>query len=335
MTSSPKKLLIIGAGIAGSSVAYFAARAGYACVLIDAGIGTTSRVPSALLNPVRGQGGQLVAHGLEGMDCTWELVAALEGQGYSIPHGQNSVYRPLPDAATREKWQAKMPLELEHTWLEPSEIDPAWGLNLQSHWHSVFQVKQGGWLEGAALIEALRHSSGAELIRGTAQSWTAHSVTLEAGDMHGDVLTGDEVIWCGGSWGAWLAGIVQPHRRGSVLLLDQPLSQNPVSFGIYSTPAAKGGVLGATYETPEASWSGQGLPLSSLEWLISKAKHTFQTADFQTVYWRGIWTGSRLGGNILSGKHPAGHWQLGALGSKGFLLGPLLARGLVEQISNS
>lgn len=107
-------------------------------------------------------------------------------------------------------------------------------------------------------------------------------------------------------------------------MLNDTLSPLPVSFGIYATPARKGGVLGSTFETPEDQCTPQGLPLKSLNWLLEKAHLTFRTLN---PNFSGVWTGVRFSGATL----PEGLLTLTALGSKGFLLGPLLARDMVKQ----
>ena len=315
-------LLILGGGIAGSSLAYLAARAGHNITLVDAAQHASSSVPSALINPVRGQGGQSVPRGLEGMNFTWALVDDLEQRGFPVAHARAGVLRPVPDEKTFDKWQDRIPAELPHRWLETEALTDQ---NLKAHWHRVLEVSGGGWLDGAAFTRALKEASGASVVRGVVTEWAATSATLE----DGSTLTADRVVWCGGSWGATKAGLTAPHRRGSVLLLEQPLSQIPVSFGIYSAPSSRGGVLGATYETPTEEWTPAGLPLKSLEWLLGKAAHTFERL---TPEFRGLWTGSRLGGELLCGPRADGSFILSGLGSKGFLLGPLLARDLLKQM---
>jgi glycine/D-amino acid oxidase-like deaminating enzyme len=327
------QLLILGGGIAGSSLAYLAARAGHRVTLVDAGREASSSVPSALINPVRGQGGQVVERGLKGMRFTWSVLEDLEKQGFAVPHARAGVLRPVPDLKTFEKWQSRIPEDLPHHWLEVSDLahydargQNLQGQNIKGHWFKVLEVSEGGWLDGNAFARSLREASGARVVKGIALEWTSQSVMLEDGTQ----LEADAVVWCGGSWGAARAGLSNPHRRGSVLLLEQPLSEIPVSFGIYSAPSAKGGVLGATYETPTPLWTPAGLPLKSLEWLLNKAAHTFQTLEPE---FRGLWTGSRLGGEILCGPRADGSFILSGLGSKGFLLGPLLARDLLERMS--
>ncbi len=315
-------LLILGGGISGSSLAYLAARAGHSVTLLDAGQHASSSVPSALINPVRGQGGQSVPRGLEGTNFTWALVDDLERMGFQVSHARTGVLRPVPDEKTFDKWQTRIPAELPHRWLETSDLTDQ---NLKAHWYRVLEVSGGGWLDGATFTRALKEASGASVVRGIATQWTATSATLE----DGSTLKADRVVWCGGSWGAARSGLTGSHRRGSVLLLEHSLNPRPVSFGIYSTPSARGGVIGATYETPTETWTPAGLPIKSLAWLLGKAAHTFERLEPE---FRGLWTGSRLGGEILCGPRADGSFILSGLGSKGFLLGPLLARDLLEQM---
>lgn len=308
------RLLVIGGGVAGASAAYFAAYSGWAVTLLDAGEGRSSDVPAALLNPVRGQSGKVEAQSLAGLRFTFALIAELEAAGHAIPHAQTGVRRPVPDEKTRRKWEANLPAELPHHWRDPADLPPGW--------YSVLEVPEGGWVSGAALIRALVSASGARVVRGRALRVTASGAVLE----DGETLAADQVLCCGGSFGR--AG--GTHRAGSLLLLDQAPGQ-PLSFGAYLSPASVGGVLGATFEAPAGSHAealALGLPLKSLDWLLGKGA---ALADLWGVGVTGRWMGVRLS-PLHRGPDAAGVWHLSGLGSKGFLLGPLLARGVVERI---
>ena len=98
---SRKSAVVIGAGIAGASVAYFLGKAGVQVTVIDAAQHTASHVPSALINPVRGQSGQVDGGALEGMHLTWALIAALTAQGYDIP--------PFASMADFKVWETEGP----------------------------------------------------------------------------------------------------------------------------------------------------------------------------------------------------------------------------------
>ncbi|WP_312846408.1 NAD(P)/FAD-dependent oxidoreductase [Deinococcus rubellus] len=256
-----RRLLVIGGGIVGASAAYFAARRGFVVTLLDAGEGRSSDVPAALLNPVRGQSGKVEALSLKGLRQTWALIQELEVCGHVVPHGQTGVLRPVPDEKTRRKWQANLPAELPHRWRESTDLPPGW--------HSALEIPEGGWVSGAALVRVLKVASGARLVRGRAAAITGSGAVLEGGT----TLAADQVICCGGSFGAAQFGVGRGvHRAGSLLLLDEAPEQ-PLSFGAYLSPAQVGGVLGATFETQVDSHAealALGLPLKSLDWLLDK-----------------------------------------------------------------
>ena len=323
---------MIGGGIAGASVAYFAGRKGSAVTLIDAGQGRASDVPSALLNPVRGQTGRVDPRSLAGLHLSWSLIADLGAAGHPVPHEVSGVLRPFASDEAQSKAQGHLPAGLAHHWLSPDEVP----FRLAAGWPHLLWLPEGGWVSGSGLVRALAAASGATCHPVQAVTWDARSVTLESGE----VLRGDAVVWCGGSQGAtWGGGsginiAGQTHRGGSLLLLDRAATPLPVSAGVYLAPTGTGpqtgGVLGATFEAPTASYPASGPPLKSLHWLLERA--AVLSPDLSPVV-RGIWSGSRLAGEWL-GRQPGGWWALAGLGSKGFLLGPLLARELVGQIAN-
>ncbi|AWN24660.1 FAD-dependent oxidoreductase [Deinococcus irradiatisoli] len=311
---------MVGGGIAGASAAYFAAHSGWAVTLLDAGEGRASDVPAALLNPVRGQSGHVEPRSLAGLRCTWALIAELEAAGHPVAHGRTGVRRPVPDEKTRRKWQARLPAELPHVWRDPA--------GLPSGWHSVLDLPEGGWVGGGALVAALVAASGARVVRGRATQVWAGGARLEGGD----TLGAERVLCCGGSFGAALSGTAGGlHRAGSLLLLNKAPAR-PLSFGAYLSPARSGGVLGATFETPaqgHAAALAPGLPLRSLAWLLDKGT---ALSDLRGVNVTGRWTGVRLS-PLRCGPDDSGVWHLSGLGSKGFLLGPLLAREVVGEMT--
>jgi glycine/D-amino acid oxidase-like deaminating enzyme len=322
---------VIGAGVAGASVAYFLALAGATVTVLDAGLHAASTVPAALLNPVRGQSGAVDAGAVAGMALTWALVRTLTDAGYDVPHGKTGVLRPVPDAHTRARFEKRLPAELAHTWLAPTESP----VPLSPGWDAILHLPEGGWVDGAAFTRALLAASGARVVHGRARSWDATSVELEDDTR----LEAGAVVWCGGSVGAsWMgasglnAGELSEaprHRAGTMLLLSRPVSPLPISFGAYLSPAASGGVLGATFEQPSPIWNAGPLPLGSLDWLLKKGE---ALADMSGVHVTGRWSGSRLSG-LRVGQTPQGWWQLTGLGSKGFLLGPLRARELAGLVA--
>ncbi|THF88852.1 FAD-binding oxidoreductase [Deinococcus sp. KSM4-11] len=314
-------VIVIGGGIAGSSVAYFLGRAGVRVVLVDAGIHAASTVPSALLNPVRGQAGRVPERALEGLPFTWALLRDLTGAGFRMPHGATGVYRPVPDTKTREKFDRHRPAALRADWQHADDVP----FRLATGWNAVLHLPGGGWVDGAAFIQGLRSAAGAPVIAAKVTSWTADSVTLE----NGQRLAASTVIHCGGAIGATWAGLGGTHRAGTMLLLDRPATPAPVSFGAYLAPAATGGVLGATFESPTALWHPEALPLASLGWLLGKGAALVPLTGTSIT---GTWSGTRLSGSTV-GRDDRGVWHLRGLGSQGFLLGPLLAAELAVTVA--
>ncbi|WP_317639282.1 FAD-dependent oxidoreductase [Deinococcus arenicola] len=331
--SLPPAALVIGAGIAGASVAYFLSKLGAAVTVVDAGIHAASSVPSALINPVRGQSGGVDARALEGMQLTWELIRKLESEGFNIPHGQTGILRPIPNDKARARFERNLPPELPHRWLSPAQSPTP----LPSTWAHALWLPEGGWVDGAAFTRALLTASGARVMRGRAMQVDGRWLVVDAqvsdpqplGPL--DLPPTPQIIHCGGSIGSTWAGEDRTHRMGSLLTLDRAAAEVPLSFGAYLAPSAAGGVLGATYETPAQGWQEPALPLGSVGWLLGKGE---SLADLSGVEVTGRWTGSRLSG-LRNGQDENGVWHLSGLSSKGFLLGPLLAREVAEQVSET
>lgn len=314
-------MLVVGGGVAGAAVAYFAARGGARVTVVDARVHAASHVPSALLNPVRGQSGQVDGRAPDGLALTWALVRELEAAGWRVPHGQAGVLRPVPDERTRAKFARNLPPTLPHRWLTPGEFP----VSLSSGWPHALLIPEGGWLDGAAFCAALLGASGTEVVRRRARGWDASSVTLEDGSRR----HGDAVVWCGGAVGSGWAGEAGTHRAGTLLTLDRPVTALPVSFGAYLAAGAEGtGVLGATFEAPTPAWQEPTLPAASLRWLLNRGD---ALTDLRGVQVTGRWSGTRLSG-LVAGGQPDGTWRLSGLGSKGFLLGPLLARHVAGDV---
>ncbi len=347
-----KSMIIVGAGIAGAALAYQAARAGWQVTVLDAGgagYERASDVPVALLNPVRGQGGRTSAQSIAGMHHTWALLDELSAQGQTIPYGKTGVLRPIPDQKTYAKWLAHLPApaELSQRWLDagqpeseqPASEQPAPQAlaDLPRGWYKVLYLPQAGWLSGAALTRALLAGAKARgaavysgvMYGGVVSQYHAHSVRLITGEDY----RADVVVNCTGSSGARRGE--GTHRAGSVLLLHGAGVTQPLSFGAYLSPLglAGTGVLGGTFEAPQDNHAAAlrlGLPLASLSWLLQKGA---ALTDLSRLSITGQWTGVRLSGVPLSLQPDgAGVYHLRGLGSKGFLLGPLLAQQLLDQL---
>lgn len=270
------RVVVIGGGIAGASLTYFLSRMGAQVTLVDATQDTASAVPSALLNPVRGQSGQVDVQMIAGMRRTWALVRELEQQGQQIPHAQSGLFRPVPDVKTLNKFREHLPSDLPHEWLQPAQSSVQRFVRLREGWERVLWLPEAGWIAGQALIDALKRVAqqhGAQVIHGRAQRWAAQEVQLDRLEQletfdqaHAPIhapaqapaqtptqtLTADHVVFCGGSLGAWwrneqtprMPRIPETHRMGTLLHLDHlghverrdHFPAVPLSFGVYFAP---------------------------------------------------------------------------------------------------
>ncbi len=112
-------VLIVGGGIAGWSAAYFARKAGREVTLIDEGAHRASDLPVALINPLRGHTGRLIADGVEGLHASLGLIDALRADGHPVESGRG-LFRPLVDiagdATGRAYWSARIGDRLAFDW---------------------------------------------------------------------------------------------------------------------------------------------------------------------------------------------------------------------------
>jgi glycine oxidase len=144
--------LIVGAGVAGCSLAYELSKHNVEVTLVDAGrIGEqgASAVPVALLNPHRGRTARASELDKSGLEAVWDVKDELES--LRLHHGihQSDILR----IASSEK-QAKMWLKLGGVqWLDTDQIPDIY--------HAPFGgIKiQGGWLEPKLFLYALVEAS--------------------------------------------------------------------------------------------------------------------------------------------------------------------------------
>ncbi len=143
------EVVVAGAGVAGSALAFELAQRGVNVLLLERGpegAAGASTVPAALINPHRGRSGRAKPLDLDGATAFWELIERLEAcAGPSGAH-PTGVLRLADNARQARTWQK---LEGTH-WLEAGEVPP--------EYHAPFGgmlVPMGGWLRGPELLGAL------------------------------------------------------------------------------------------------------------------------------------------------------------------------------------
>ncbi len=313
MTHQDADLLIIGAGIAGASAAFFTAQTGRTVTLIDAGIETASKVPTALINPVRGYQGKLMPRGLEGARFTFNLIQKLIANGHYIPYGQG-LWRPAPDASVHTLWQQNldsMPIPLPHRW---QELAPP-ALNLRNVYQGVLYLPDSGWVNTESFLKALLLESRAQRIHQEIVNVDTASSSVQLSD--GTRMIAKKLLWCGGAWGAAKFGKNTGLRPGSLLITDRQLGTEAVSYGLYAAPHGSASVIGPTTEPITGEYDYGPSPAAWIERTVDRARAMF-ASPFEV---RSTWHGVRLETTILPGnlKHLTG------FGSRGYLLAPMLA----------
>lgn len=318
-------LLVIGAGIAGASAAWFARQAGLRTLVIDAGIARASDVPTALINPVRGYQGRLLKRGPEGARLTFALIDQLYTAGHTFAAGRG-LWRPVPDAATRDTWAERLPSDYPHRWHAGA---PAFlGLRGDAEaWHATLELPESGWVDGPAFVAALLAASGAQRMtaRVTAIDPQAHRITLD----DGQTLGAQHLLWCGGAWGAHALGVTAHYRPGSIVRTRHALGGHAVSHGLYAAPCGAGSALGPTREPSSDRYEESGDEggnesgeergaAAAVATMLQRAARMFATPFEPASVWRGV----RLARVSL----PAGLHGLGPYGARGFLMAPLEAR---------
>lgn len=291
--------VILGAGVAGLSVARFLLERGLRVLVVAEALGEASRPPVALVNPLRGRRFTLAPEG-EGA-----LEAALRFYSRFVPL-HLGVFRPVPEGQ-REKVASRLG-GLKHAW-------EAGGVLLQ----------EAFWMEPRGLLERL--AEGLTLLRARAVAWEPPYLVLEGGRR----VRGEVLVYAGGGRGVHLLGLEGRHSPGLVLtLLDY--FPRAISYRVYLAGTALGGSYLPHEEEPRLPPPTEG----EVEWLLSGAEALLGYRPPVASAWRGV--RFRLSSRGLGGKagelpylFPVeGGFALTGLGSTGFLYAPLLAGRLAE-----
>ncbi len=180
-------VLVVGAGIAGSALAYELSRRGVHVTLVERGAGGpagASTVPAALINPHRGRTARAQLADVAGARAFWALVSDLEAEAGASGAHHTGVLRVADSARQAQAWQK---LEAGTRWLEAAEV-PA-------HYHAPFGallVESGGWLKPPKLLATLVRAAtgrtatvawGTEFVGVRARAATARTADQSAGDL--------------------------------------------------------------------------------------------------------------------------------------------------------
>lgn len=291
---STAEIVVVGAGIAGLCAARVLHEAGKEVLVVARELGEASRVPDALLNPVRGKRGTVAPEAEEALEALWNFYPRY------TPVRQG-ILRPVPQA-DRGEWKAKLEgRRIPHLWLDE-------GLYLEN----------AGWLETTPLLHRL--AEGLNILRAGVERLEAGTVWLEDGRR----LAGKVLVYAGGASGAHLVGLGGRFTPGSVLVTKEHFKQAR-SYGVY----VAGHSLGGSYLPHRNRYSPHQTQPLEVEWLLSEAQKLLGYRPAFSSSWAGV--RYRLDRHYL--KEIPGGLALTGLGSAAYFYAPLYAQRLLKRLT--
>ncbi|RMH55536.1 MAG: FAD-dependent oxidoreductase [Deinococcus-Thermus bacterium] len=287
------EVVVVGAGIAGLCAARMLHDAGKEVLVVARELGEASRVPDALLNPVRGKRGAVAPEAEEALGALWDFYPRF------VPV-HRGVLRPVPEA-DREAWKARLEgRRIPHRWLPE-------GLYLEN----------AGWLQTAPLLQRL--AEGLDIL------W-AEVVRLEGASVYlasGGRVSARRLVFAGGASGAHLVGLGGRFTPGSVLQTQEHFQQAR-SYGVY----VAGRSLGGSYLPHQNTCSPHQTQPHEAEWLLSGAERLLGYRPAYTSSWAGV--RYRLDGCYL--REIPGGYALTGFGSAAYFYAPLYAGRLLRLV---
>jgi len=340
-------LLIMGAGIAGLSVAYAASKSGIKTAVIDRkypGSGA-SGVPQALLNPATGRKAKKTWNAEKCLSYTTELLEEVQRKSGFQFYTNNGVIRPALDSVMAEnmfysyqesgwpdgwvEWLDSKELKLRFPGLNPGEgglwIPVAGTVAFERFITALYRHLKDRGVSFFTGSEPSVSGSQPWLISGFSRPFTAENIVHATG----------ESISYNPHW-----KMVSIHRvKGQTLTVEfskkLPFRCSLSSLGYIAQGADPSGsvVLGSTYEH---QYDHRGPDDKGASYLLKRLEKTVPDLQKNIRGYEG-WSGIRVttpDKKPFAGKHPETDnlYVLGALGSKGLMLGPYLGKLLSEYI---
>jgi glycine/D-amino acid oxidase-like deaminating enzyme len=328
--------LIVGAGVAGCSLAYELSKHEVDVTLVDAGrIGElgASAVPVALLNPHRGRTARASELDKAGLSAIWEVMKELSDLGLNHGIQKSFVLR----IASSEK-QARLWQKLKGVCCLESAIP--------GDYHAPFGgiMIQGGWLEPKLFLQALVEASRQRGVK-VVENCRVQSIEKVSGFgfrvslkplqtlvPDPQPLIPDIILLCVGA--GHIQGITFPeleYHAGDVVTFESRLNlPYPIAGAVYGLQHQDRVFIGgnhreAVQDDPAAVEQLQ----KSSSWFIPALKEAKVISK---------WTGTRVkqqDNQPLIAEIEPNLIFFGALGGRGFLCSSYLARLLVENLLES
>ncbi|WP_026234072.1 FAD-dependent oxidoreductase [Thermus oshimai] len=245
-------VVVVGAGVAGAAAALALKGAGLPVLWVAEGVGDASRVPVALVNPVRGKRGTLVPEG------ALALEAALALYSRYVPL-HKGLLRPVPEGE-RAAWERRLGASgLPYRWTREGLFLP-----------------EAFWLEPRPFLERVWAELGG--LRDRVVAYAPGEVGLEGGRR----LRPELVVWAGGARGAGVLGLEGRMVAGLELLLLE-YREVALSYRVFlAGPALGGSYLDLPgYAEPPPS-EGEA------EWLLRGAEALLGYRPRVAGAWRGV-----------------------------------------------
>lgn len=351
------ELLVVGAGLAGLSVATAAIEAGIGTTVIDrAPVGSgASGMPQALLNPATGRNAKQAWRAMEALQRGRQLLERADREGERSCWVENGVLRP----ALEEKIAARFRREMEKgdwppgsiRWIDREEF---------SRLYPSLRSFGGLWIPVACTVETPRflgglvrwlQSEGVHFIlpSSSKQHPKGESAKNSSGTPETEPLTPDtglpESRWTVYALGRGFTNHPLFRRlplhcvKGQTLTLrlrePLPFDCSLSSIGYITQGASADGsvVLGATFEH---RFDHDHPDREGRDYLLQRLEKTLPGFGSGIDGERG-WAGIRVttpDHRPFAGRHPELEeaYALGGLGSKGLMYAPLLGKLLVETI---
>lgn len=330
MSDIHKNLLIVGAGLAGQSLAIHCQRAGLHVTLVDNGVNHSSRIAAGLINPLvfrRMTKSWRVDEFIPYLKEFYNSVEAESGQSF---FHDLTIRRMFSNQHERELWLDKQEREefqnyMARTTSEDDNYDKVIN-NFGSG-----RVKNAAWVDTATFLDEGRQLIGRE---GVILNEEFHYNDLDHLTYKG--VTYSDVIFCEGYLGKrnpWFGDLPLNQTKGDTLDIRSAHIPQDESVNRKCFVLPKGDHLfkvGSTYEwnndDPTPNEKGKKEILEKLSYLTNEELEVVEHAAGvrPTTYDR----------RPLMGAHPEHpHYHIfNGLGTKGYMIAPLMAKEYTEYL---